>query len=101
MGILIGFLMRILISILIRILIEILNGILMRILMGILMMDSKVWPYDSSDCLLLIFILVNIYSDKVLELVNGGSVTNGDTLSSFSSYASYLIHHVHGRLKIF
>ena len=28
----------------------------MEIWMGILMMDSMGWPYDSSDCLLLIFI---------------------------------------------
>ena len=46
-----GILMRILMGILGVILMKIVIGILM----GILMMDSMGWPYDSFDCLLLLY----------------------------------------------
>ena len=50
-----GILMESLMVILIVILMEILIGTLM----GILMMDSRGWPYDSSDCLLFIIFRIS------------------------------------------
>ena len=49
---------------------RILMGILMGILIGILMMDSMGWPYDSSDCLLFLYILYShITKSQIIYIV--------------------------------